>query len=389
MTVSTREPGAEGARRAPSWGLALFVALGLAAAPIAAQSHGHSDGSAGEAVHARSEPGGDRGNWNSGGGSGGSSGGTSSGGQSASPGSGSSSGSTGGGWTAQPRSSSPGGGRGEWHDRGSRGGDHGHGGHGGGHYGYGRGYYGPYSNPWWGWWGWGWGWGDPYPYGYGGYGYGRRYGYEDDQGALDLDIWPGDTQVWLDGQYIGTVDDFDGFPTYLWLDKGTYDLVFFRDGYQTLARQYTIYPGLTVDVGDRLVPGASVRPEDLVTKTHERRDTRISDERERADRIDRDRAYRDRRRNTVDEDDDSRIEVGEEQGRLRLSIEPDDASVYLDGRFVGTAEEIARLRQGLLVDAGQHRISVVRPGRRGAEQTVTIRPGGEQEIEIELEKSGE
>ncbi len=382
MNISTRESIAS-AFRAHALSLALFLALGVAAVPLAAQARaqgGHSDGSAGEAPHARSEPGGDRGSWNHGGGSGGSSGG----GSTASPSGSGSSGSDGS--TAQPRSGSPGGGRGEWHDRSNRGGGGHHGGHGGGHYGYGYRY--PYyTNPWWGWWGWGWGWGEPYGV-YGGYG--RGYGSADDQGALDLDIWPGDTQVWLDGQYIGTVDDFDGFPTYLWLEKGTYDLVFYRDGYQTLARQYSIYPGLTIDVGDRLVPGPSVRPEDLPTKTHVRRDTRVEDERERAERIDRDRGrYGDD--DSRDSDDDRAIAPSgdDEQGRLILSIEPDDASVYLDGKFIGTAEEISRLHRGLVVDAGQHRISVVRPGRRGSEQTVTVRPGAEQEIEIQLETGGE
>ena len=384
MNVSTRESIAS-ASRAHALSLALFLALGVAAVPLAGQARaqgGHSDGSAGEAPHARSESGGgDRGSWNHGGGSGGSSGG----GTTASPSGSGSSGSDGS--SAQPRSGSPGGGRGEWHDRGNRGGGGHHGGsHGGGHYGYGYRY--PYyTNPWWGWWGWGWGWGEPYGV-YGGYG--RGYGSADEQGALDLDIWPGDTQVWLDGQNIGTVDDFDGFPTYLWLEKGTYDLVFYRDGYQTLARQYSIYPGLTVDVGDRLVPGPSVRPEDLPTKTHVRRDTRVEDERERAERIDRERGrYGDD--DSRDSDDDRAIAPSgdDEQGRLILSIEPDDASVYLDGKFIGTAEEISRLHRGLVVEAGQHRISVVRPGRRGSEQTVTVRPGAEQEIEIQLETSGE
>ena len=371
MILSSRE-SVVGAARGKALGLALLLALGGSAVPLGAQARangGHSEGSASEASHGRSA-GGDRGSWNSGGGS---SGGSSGGGTAVSSGSGS--GSSGNdGSSVQPRSGgSSGGDRGRWNDR-NRGGDRGHRG-GRGHYGYGYGYRSPYYNPWWGWWGWGWGWGEPYGGGYGGYG--RGYGDGDEQGALDLDIWPGDTQVWLDGQHIGTVDDFDGFPTYLWLEKGTYDLVFYRDGYQTLARQYSIYPGLTIDVGDRLSPGESIRPEDLPTKTHERRDARIDEERVRSERIDTDRErYRDGR------------EAGE-PSRLILSIEPGDASVYLDGKFIGTADEISRLHRGLMVEAGQHRISVVRPGRRGAEQTITVGPGDEEEVEIQLEKSDE
>jgi hypothetical protein len=140
-----------------------------------------------------------------------------------------------------------------------------------------------------------------------------------------------------------------------------------------------------------LVPGPSVRPEDLPTKTHVRRDTRIDEERQRSEGIDRDRGRYGRDEGEREMDDDRAMAPSgdEQQGRLMLSIEPDDASVYLDGKFIGTAEEISRLHRGLVVDAGQHRISVVRPGRRGSEQTVTVRPGTDQEIEIELESSGE
>jgi hypothetical protein len=93
------------------------------------------------------------------------------------------------------------------------------------------------------------------------HGSGRRA--HDDMGALDLDITPGRAQVFLDGQRIGEVDDFDGWPKYLWLPEGTYDLVFYLDGYQTLGRQVTVQPGLVIDMDDRLQPGRAILPEDF------------------------------------------------------------------------------------------------------------------------------
>jgi hypothetical protein len=74
-------------------------------------------------------------------------------------------------------------------------------------------------------------------------------------GALDLDISPGRAQVFLNGQSIGTADDYDGWPRYLWLPPETYDLAFSLDGYQTLTRRITIVPGLVIDMDDRLQPG--------------------------------------------------------------------------------------------------------------------------------------
>jgi hypothetical protein len=285
-------------------------------------------------------------------------------------------------------------------DRGGRGG----GGRGGGGY-YGGHYYGG-----WGWGGWGaWSWWPGY-WGYYPPHYGPRYRdrYYDDyeeMGALDLDVAPGRAEVYVDGDFLGKVDAYDGFPRYLWLERGTYDVVFFLEGYKTVSRQITIYPGTVIDIGDRLEPGDAVRPEDLVTKSHERRDGRIRDERERRERIgrgddedwrERVRGDRERRRggqeDDVDEDGRERREAledaeergGPSHGRVRLDIEPSDASVYLDGRFVGTAEQLSR--SGLSVNPGEHQLSVVRPGHESEEVEFRVSAGEEVELEVELDR---
>ncbi len=367
-------------------GVGLLVAL-TTTLPLAADSRprggGQSESSAGEAPRGSVESRGDRGSWNSGGGS---SGGGTSVDRSPAPSSPSSP-------SSPPSSSSgyPGGGRNEWRERGSGSSSHGHGGYHHSPYSNGHsywGYYGPWSRYWWTW-GWDWAWGAPYG-GYGGYGgyRGRDYGYDEEQGALDLDVSPDDTQVYVDGQLIGTVDDFDGFPQYLWLEKGTYDVVLYREGYKTLARQYSIYSGLVVDVNDRLERGESVRPEDLETKVHDRRDARIEDERERSRRVEERERRRSRERDddSVEETTPSRREVQADTGRLRIEVEPEDASVYVDGRFVGTGEELKGLRRGLLVDAGAHRISVVRPGHKAFDSDVVIDEGEQELLEIRLDR---
>ena len=267
------------------------------------------------------------------------------------------------------------------------------GGHYGGHY-YGPGYY--WGPSWW-WYFWG-----PYDYWYPGY-TARDYRASGDAGALDLDVSPAKTEIYVDGQYIGRVDSYDGWPQYLWLPKGTYDLVLFREGYQTIARQVTIYPGVVMSVDDRMEPGESKRPEDLVTKTHDRRDERIQFERERAERIDRgeraddddDNDWRDRRdrwrdRDRDEDDDAEESRRGDDEGstgRVRLEIEPEDASVYLDGKFVGTGSDLARLRAGLVLEPGKHRLAVVRPGHRSQEMDFDVKAGEDVELEVELEET--
>jgi hypothetical protein len=249
-------------------------------------------------------------------------------------------------------------------------------------------------------WGPAWGWWDPWFYG-------PRWGYTTAYpnpttggfGALDLDVSPERAEVWVDGRKVGVADDFDGFPNYLWLEKGTYDVAFYLDGYRTLARQYTIYAGLVVDVEDRLEAGETIHPSDLGPKTHERRDARIRAEEQRERELERRRSYR-----SAEADEDEEVDVEDSEdgaapeldadaprdarsapGRLRLEVLPEDASVYLDGRFLGTGRELAGLRAGLMVDPGEHRIEVVRPGHRSSTRTVEVGAGAELELDIELE----
>lgn len=273
---------------------------------------------------------------------------------------------------------------------------------------YGPGYHYPryyYYGPHWGW-GWSWWWDDYYWYGYPGPYYrspwrDRYYDRYGTAGALDIDVSPGKTEVWIDGRYTGTADDFDGFPQYLWLDRGTYDVVLFREGYKTIARQITVRAGQVVSLGDRMQPGESTRPEDLATKTHDRRDERVRSEEERRDEIARRDRYddgmedwRDRARRRMEErdryyegDDDAAMSGEDDDviGRLRINVEPEDASVYVDGRFVGTGIDLQRLRNGLRLEPGQHRIAVVRPGRKAVEQEFTVAAGEEVELELDLE----
>jgi hypothetical protein len=394
--------------KAASTAFAALLALGL---PLAAQSRGHSSsGGGGRSAHST---GGGSHSSASGGAphySGGNSGGNSGGGSS-----------TGGGRTAHevpgaggsPAHRQPNGSNG-------RGGHGGHGGHYGGGY-YGGGYYGGYYGygyPYgyyggWGFWpgiwgGYGYGYDYPYgyPYGHGYPGASGRYYESNRQGALDLDVAPGRTHVFIDGQDLGPVDRYDGWPGYLWLPQGTYDVAFYLDGYKTVARQLTVYPGTVLDIDDRLEEGQSVRPEDLATKTHQRRDDRLSYERQRRDRISRgysdddqdwrDRARRDRDRGAMrneDRDDDEdqmedRKVIGSTSrsgAHLRLSVEPEDASIYLDGQFVGTGSDVSLLQAGLPVAPGTHRLAVVRPGHRAVEKEFDVKAGGDIELNIELE----
>jgi hypothetical protein len=109
------------------------------------------------------------------------------------------------------------------------------------------GYYGGYYDPWW--------------YGGGGYGYSGGYygGYYDpwygaypsdpqgggsynDEGALRLKIKPREAEVYVDGYYVGVVDEFDGIFQRLHIDAGPHRIEVRAPGFETLTFDVRITP---------------------------------------------------------------------------------------------------------------------------------------------------
>ena len=265
-------------------------------------------------------------------------------------------------------------------------------------------------------WGWGW-WGWPGYYGYYGPGYDRPYAYGPsvEWARIDTDVSPEEAQVYLDGRHIGTADDFDGYPDYLYLKPGRYRIEFRLEGYETLTRQIEARPGMALDFTDKLhqIAGAkqygsyerpkqqgevlrhygkrrgsaaaidpsSQPPESSVSAPEGDEDQAPPVEtRAPARRPSRDQ-YGER-----GEWRDSRSSRAEARTRLRLNVEPSDAAVYVDNRFVGTAEEVNSLERGVSVSPGKHTVTVSRPGFRDKTSDVTVEQGRTETLEISLSR---
>lgn len=239
-------------------------------------------------------------------------------------------------------------------------------------YGYGRyGYYGHYGY-------------DPYGYGYGyGYSYRRRAA---TMGALDLNVKPKNTQVWVNGGYVGTTGKLDGSPSMLWLEKDSYEVIFFNEGYETVVRRYTVTPGGVIKEGFLMQPGTSTRPEALSTAapmpSPEVQDRPKFKEKRRI--IER-RVERQMERPEPSAGRGHTLDVRQEPGKVAVHVTPGDASIYLDGEFIGTAKDLRR-NPVLLVDPGAHRLEIVHPAYESKGVEVTVEAGKKQEIEVSLVK---
>jgi hypothetical protein len=84
--------------------------------------------------------------------------------------------------------------------------------------------------------------------------------------------------------------------------------------------------------------------------------------------------------------EDGKTEDRGSHGTLRLQVSPPEARVTLDGDFFGTGAEIDRLRGGIPLSPGVHRIRVSLAGYGSESAETEIRESEEQTLRISLKK---
>ncbi len=235
------------------------------------------------------------------------------------------------------------------------------------------GYYGGYYG---GFYGSGWG-----PYGgfYGGYypygGTYYHYAYSD-RGDLRLLVDPAEARVYVDGYYAGIVDDFDGLFQRLHVSPGRHEITLKLEGYQTHRVKVYVGSGSTLKIHYDMQKGTGETVEDLAGDVDDRYARRN------------DRYRRDDDRDVDAQDDRDRPSLRDDRapasdpGRMRLTVRPEDASVYVDGQFKGSGRQAATLE----LSPGKHRLEVVRPGFRTEERDVEIQPGRTRDVDVELQR---
>ena len=92
------------------------------------------------------------------------------------------------------------------------------------------------------------GWYPPYPYPYA---YGQFY---DISSSLRVQVSPPETEVFVDGYYTGTVDDFDGFFQRLHLERGEHEVTLYLPGYRTVTQKIFLQPGGTFRIRHTMEP---------------------------------------------------------------------------------------------------------------------------------------
>jgi hypothetical protein len=240
---------------------------------------------------------------------------------------------------------------------------------------YASGYYGsPYFYGFYG------GWGYPYyPY-YGPWGYGPYYGgYYDISGSMRLQVSPRETEVFVDGYYAGTVDDFDGVFQRLHLEPGEHDLELFLPGHRSYQQKIYLQPGRTFSVRhgmETLSPGDAqpVRPAGAPRPAAGSRSRS-------AQRLP---PIRPRDRDAGADRDANAASTPSEFGSLVLRVQPDDATVTIDGDEWENSGDSGRLIVQL--GPGVHNVQIRKDGYRTYMTDITVRPGETTTLNVAMTK---
>jgi hypothetical protein len=228
--------------------------------------------------------------------------------------------------------------------------------------------------------------------------------------VVKTDVSPEEALVFLDGKYIGTADDFDGTPDYLYLGPGKYHLEFRLPGYRMFATDLDVSSGQRVRLDQKLKlePGKSALdqfpPESKGTplgRVFTKGGPGAEEEappapRHPPQRASRDDGWSDRGmapapRERIPEE---RVDVRDEpmprptgnRARMRFKVSPEDAAVYVDDKYLGAGGDLAANPRGVVTDPGTHTITVARPGYKTKTIDITVRIGAPVNVVVELEK---
>jgi len=144
--------------------------------------------------------------------------------------------------------------------------------------------------------------------------------------------------VWIDGQYLGYLDELKGSKKILLL-PGTHKLVVRQNGYVDFTREIVLRPG-----EKQLVAVSMVK--------------------------------------------DTRYIMPAVTAEIKMSVNPDRAAVFLDGQFVGHAAEFGGIAKSLIVAPGHRKISITLPGYQTFNTEFDLAPNQKFVLKTDLVKSG-
>ena len=206
-------------------------------------------------------------------------------------------------------------------------------------------------------------------------------------GVVDTDVSPERALVYLDGDLIGTADDFDGFPDYLYLEPGRYRLEFRLGGFVAKTIDLEAEAGAYYPVDSKLERAAGQAVTPWWDEPEGLPKGRVFGPKTAAGRPPAPSAPDPMLRpETARPGQDEEPRKARGGAALEFRITPDNASVYLDGELMGTAEELSHLERGLAVSPGSHHLDVLAPGHMARSFDVVVEDAQRRQVVVELQE---
>ncbi len=218
-----------------------------------------------------------------------------------------------------------------------------------------------------------------YPYGWHPAYYGYPYGGFYADASVRVQVEPKETEVYIDGAWAGTVDDFDGFFQRLRLEPGEHHVQLYLEGHRTMQQKIYLQPNGTFRIRHTMVPlGAGDTPDPRPVAQPGPTESRDYDAFGRRDREPRERPE--------PSDRYGRSEASA-FGTLAIRVQPGDAEVLVDGESWEGPDTADRLV--IQLPEGEHRVEVRKEGFTAYSSTVRVRRGDTTSLNVSLARDEE
>jgi PEGA domain-containing protein len=191
---------------------------------------------------------------------------------------------------------------------------------------------------------------------------GISYAFYDDESSLRLQITPRETEVFVDGYFAGTVDNFDGRFQRLHIQPGEHELTLYLEGHRKVTQQIIVRPHASFRIRYAMTPLAAgetpdPRPAPVARPPAAPESKPADHEASPGDAV---------------------------YGSVAIRVQPADAEVLIDGeRWEGRTGNEPLVVQ---LAAGSHRIEVQKDGYRTYTTQVDVRGGEASPLNVSLSR---
>jgi hypothetical protein len=141
--------------------------------------------------------------------------------------------------------------------------------------------------------------------------------------------------VWVDGQYVGFVNELKGDKKVLLL-PGEHEIIVRQSGYHDFSQKVVAEPGKEVSLSIKL-------------------------------------------------ERDPNAQFSKENAEVKLKVTPDRAAVFIDDKFVGYVHEFGGLGRAMLVAPGKRQIKIALPGYKDFVADINLHPNEKYTIKTDLQ----